>query len=538
MKKIILYSIVINLMLISCSDYLDVNTSTNNPHTEVLTPADFLAAALSVPYRTQANQMNEYGNVMTNCWASNVNSFTGGYREEFTLVFNTNSRSAIWDNLYTSLYNLNNILIVPDASNRYINHKSIARIMKVYYMQYIVDIYGNAPYSEAFKGQKNLRPKYDDDKEIYLKLFTELDIARSDIDLYSSDTSILIPSKSEDVMYGGNMTDWKDFANTLELKMLLRLSESTESDVIATRNTRIAGLSGKTFITNDATINPGYNGSASTEQNPTYQRWGANIDGSSAGTSRNSTVASDYIAKIMMGTQVNSHVDCGGIEDPRRKRIFATVTTAAITRGIIQGDVTIAAGGSAPASNSRIGNGIMGYVSPTGDLTENYNNGSGKDGYVMMKSESLFLQSEAAFRYPSFGGDAKMLFQDAIAASFEHYSLPVGNYTYSTITPTSYLIATDNLLGLGWEGTPNKIEAIMTQKWIAMLGINGIEPYLDNIRTGFPNTPLAITAPVGAVRPKRLLYPASEYTANSANVPNVVLSQIFVKNQFTPFWVN
>jgi hypothetical protein len=537
MKKIILLLIASNFML-SCSDYLDVNSSTNNPHTSDLSPSDFLASALSTPYRTQANQMNEFGNVMTNCWASNVNAFTGGYREEFTLVFNTNSRSAIWDNLYTSLYNLNNILTVADPTNKYGNHKSIARIMKVYYMQYIVDIYGNAPYSDAFKGQDNLRPKYDDDKDIYKNLLSELDKARADITLYSTDTNVSIPTGSEDIMYRGDMTQWKAFANTLELKMVLRLSESTEADIVAIRTSRIANLSGKTFISSDATINPGYNGSASTEQNPTYQRWGANIDGSSAGTSRNSTVASQYIAKIMMGTQTNSHVDCAGIEDPRRMRIFATVTTGAITRGIIQGDVTVAAGGTAPVSNSRIGNGIMGYISPTGDVAENYNNGSGKDGYVMLKSESLFLQAEASLRYPSFGGTPKSLFQDAITASFEHYSLPVGTYTYSQLSSTAYLASTDNLLGLGWEGTPNKLEAIMTQKWIAMLGINGIEPYLDAVRTGFPNTPLAITAPVGSVRPKRLLYPASEYTANSANVPNVVLSQIFVKNQFTPFWVN
>ena len=58
----------------------------------------------------------------------------------------------------------------------------------------------------------------------------------------------------------------------------------------------------------------------------------------------------------------------------------------------------------------------------------------------------------------------------------------------------------------------------MTQKWIANMGINGIESWIERTRTGFPDLPLAITA-TGPSLPNRLLYPASEYSTNSANVP-------------------
>ncbi|WP_395077622.1 SusD/RagB family nutrient-binding outer membrane lipoprotein [Flavobacterium sp.] len=532
MKKIFLLLFASSTMLISCNDYLDVNTSTNNPNTNNIAPSAFLASALSTTYRTQAVAMNEYGSVMTNSWAGNVNAFTGGYRTEFTLNFNTNTRSGIWDNLYTGMFNYNNILVYSDPSNEYGNYKAIARIMKSFYMQYIVDLYGNAPYKEASLGLANLRPKYDDDKDIYKDLLLQLDKARTDI---AASTASLIPAGNEDIVFRGDMTEWVAFANTLELKILLRMSQSTEVDVVSLRTSRIAALSGKPFLTTDAAINPGYNGESTQGQNPLYQNWGANKDGSSAGTNRNFTVASQYIAKVLMGTESNTHVNSTGILDPRRTRMFAALATGIV--GINQGDVTLVAGGTAPAAASRLGGGVTGYLGV--DATDRYNNGSGKDGYIMLASESYFLQSEASFRYPSFGGNAKTLFQSGISASFDHYNAPVGTYTFPTlIVAAPYITATNSVLGLGWDGTPNKLEAIMTQKWLAVTGINGIEPFLDQVRTGFPANPFAITAPAGAVKPKRLLYPASEYTANSANVPNVVLSQIFVVNQFTPFWVN
>ncbi|QLJ55072.1 hypothetical protein HPC70_11340 [Flavobacterium psychrophilum] len=52
----------------SCTDYLDVNESTNSAHTERVEPPGFLASALATTFRTQAVSMNEYGSVMTNAW--------------------------------------------------------------------------------------------------------------------------------------------------------------------------------------------------------------------------------------------------------------------------------------------------------------------------------------------------------------------------------------------------------------------------------------------------------------------------------------
>jgi hypothetical protein len=86
---------------------------------------------------------------------------------------------------------------------------------------------------------------------------------------------------------------------------------------------------------------------------------------------------------------------------------------------------------------------------------------------------------------------------------------------------------------VGWDSSAgNEIEAIINQKWIALNGINGVETWIENTRTGFPShVPLSTVAP-GASRPIRLLYPSSEIAGNTANVPSQTESQAFTSKIF------
>jgi hypothetical protein len=83
--------------------------------------------------------------------------------------------------------------------------------------------------------------------------------------------------------------------------------------------------------------------------------------------------------------------------------------------------------------------------------------------------------------------------------------------------------------------TPQKLHAIMYQKWVVLMGVNAIESYIDYTRTGFPLTPLSTVA-TQTRKPYRLIYPTSEYVANTGNVPNMVAADAFAINAFTPFW--
>src|SRR5690606_5090199 len=148
--------------------------------------------------------------------------------------------------------------------------------------------------------------------------------------------------------------------------------------------------------------------------------------------------------------------------------------------------------------------------------------GPTQDAPLMTMAESLFLQSEAALKGYLPGANAQALYESAIQASFDFLGA-TGAATYYG----------QNANNVGWNASPNKLQAIITQKWIALNGINGHESWVEYNRTGYPTglpVPLENTR---ADRPVRLSYPSSEITGNSTNVPAQ-------PNEFTQkiFWAN
>ena len=97
---------------------------------------------------------------------------------------------------------------------------AIAKIMKAYIFQNLVDLYGDVPYSDAFKADKgNLKPKYDAQQTIYEDLVVQLDAAMAAIQAAPVEANSL--DASSDIIYHGDMTKWLKFANTLKLRILI-----------------------------------------------------------------------------------------------------------------------------------------------------------------------------------------------------------------------------------------------------------------------------------------------------------------------------
>src|SRR5690606_12812535 len=144
--------------------------------------------------------------------------------------------AAIWNNTYVRTTTFS--LIINNEDPVYTNYNAIARIMKTYYFQYLVDLYGDIPYSEAHQLGANIQPSYDDDEAIYGSLLEELNTA---ISLINNAPMEAIAPGSEDVIMGGNMGQWVKFANTLKLRLLLR------QEATGTYNSQFASLNGAQF---------------------------------------------------------------------------------------------------------------------------------------------------------------------------------------------------------------------------------------------------------------------------------------------------
>ncbi len=532
----------LSLGVVSCNDYLDINENPNSAHIEDVTPnLIFPGAAVSIHavQTAGAGSMMELGSTMMNSWGINSYSFTSGYfGREFTLsTVDSSFYSGIWSTIYLQCANFKLIEDYNNADHRQDNYVAMAKIMKAFYMQYIVDLYGDSPYSEAFMRNANTTPKYDDDKNIYKALISDLDTS---IDLIDNAGSTAIAPGGEDVIFSGNMNNWKNFARTIKLRMLLRMSNVT-GDMATYRDSKLADFNGlpvTAFNTGNVIVNPGYSSANDSKMNPFVASYRVNSAGSAA--ARYSWItASEHMAIALNGNKVGSvtpfstlpsDAKFNDIVDPRRFRLFTSVTYQGVpqVKGTRQGALPGEPGAPLDLNTvSKFAPGNFGTSSTAvADIISASNN---RGGMIMSLAETQFLLAEAALRYPAiFGGDAQAstYFNAGIDASASWLGATIGTYKTTIATRT----------GLGWTGSFNdKLEAIMTQKWIGLTNVSPIESYIDYLRTGYPFTPMAVSATV-ANKPYRLMYPSTEYSANSANVPNITSQQLFVKNQYTPFW--
>lgn len=112
---------------------------------------------------------------------------------------------------------------MPNPSNTktiYQNQIAVAHVMRIYYAQLATDIWGDIPYSQSFKGLDDLNPAFDKQSDLYPALLAELNAAISSID-----ADLPGFSGGGDILYSGDMTQWKKFANSLKLRLAIRMSD-------------------------------------------------------------------------------------------------------------------------------------------------------------------------------------------------------------------------------------------------------------------------------------------------------------------------
>lgn len=510
MKKYILIAFAA-LSVASCK--LDDNISQNDPGVEQVTPNLYLSAAQTTSYNVEVSDIFELSNVWMNNWAGNIYYFASPYSAEYQLQITSAFARGnnFWNNGYVTMARFANIYNSPLA-DQYPHHAAIAKIQMANSMQYIVDFFGDAPFSEAFKRQANLTPKYDKGEDIYKNLVVLINEAIKSID---DNPSPLFPVGTEDEIYAGQMQKWKKLANTIKLRLLLRQSKVTDPSIRAFVDAQLLTLQGASFITEtdgDATINPGYNNSNAPQQNPLIRNYGYKIfDQSIVNTNGwRSIDISSHFAGLLNGTNAKT----AGTVDGRRGLMY--LAAGGTIRGITQGEGQQP--GATEGSFSRLGWKFFNDVTGTN---------SNINGTIMSVSESELLQAEAAELYPAIFTNGQAHYNQAIQSSFRFLG---GTATNATTYTNSILTKP-----YGWNGSDGHIAAIQYQRMVALHFIKPQETYINYLKTGYPQTPLALTA-TQPNKPWRLVYPGREYSTNSANVPNVTQADVFVKNQFTPFW--
>ncbi|MDO7852778.1 SusD/RagB family nutrient-binding outer membrane lipoprotein [Hymenobacter convexus] len=536
----------LSVLAASCDSFLDINQNPNNPLT--VTADAVLAQALTTTANTYSINYNPYSAFAAGYIAKS--GTVNGYAPERTYNYNSTFSQTLFNNTFDNIYDYDIIERQGKAANQPY-HSAIAKIMKVYNYQLLVDEYGDIPYTKALGGLANITPVYDKADAIYKDFIVKLNEAIAEIDAANKQTSPIPRTVgAEDVVFQGTMANWVRFANSLKLRILMRQSSQPSLDAyVRTEMTRLqasiaAGTPGAAgFIASDVVVNPGYT-QASGQQNPFWDRYRADAGGTSA-TERLYTIPTKYLlAQFLLN------------RDPRGYRIFNTTATGY-------------AGGAELGESAPIAGNVATRFRDFGGVFK------GPDSPVplMLRAEDLFSQAEARERGFFTGGSAKNDFNAGITASFNYFYTPSpanrqnatrDSSAFVAAKVTKYLTAPVNVNNglVNWDVTTTQIpdanilggpllrattyavrlttprpvtnqEKIIYQKYLAMTGVASTEAWDDYRRTGYPRfaPSLQTTSTRPDKLPTRLLYPQTEITTNVGNLPQGI-------SQFTTliFW--
>lgn len=516
-KYIFGFSLIISIY--ACKKDLDINKNPNNP-----TSATVDLVLPSAIVRT-ANSLERY-NFMGAQQVGYLSNGGGvsGWGGIVSYNWNTGDFAGLWATSYDVLSDVEYVLNNSQGNDSFKEFNAAAKVLKAYNFSLLVDTYNDVPYSEALKGEGKLQPKYDKAPDIYKNLADLLDQAIATFKTVSAASKLF---QTADPLFGGRAASWAAFAQTLKLRLVLK-----GQGKVSFSNTTFDSSVG--FLSDDAIVQPGYTKIAG-KQNPMWDSWAYDASGTAIGAASNYAV-NPFVLTFYDGTKIGdlARADAIYIAGARTPVNQLGYQEADAGRGQAPSSWFVVADGASASSNTAAKIGIL--------------KGPDAGQPLMLASESYFLQAEANVK-GLLSGDAATNFKSGITASY--------NYLYKdntgTVPSSRNPIAdeqdyedsnSDNpLVNFTLAAsTDQKLEAILTQKYIAFNMLFGHEAWNEYRRTGYPTIVVApnpdpelsfvsivseSTAPDRL--PTRIQYPANEFKYNASNVPaiNKYSSKIF-----------
>lgn len=456
--KLFLALVVSSTVFTACTeDFNEINTNNNNP--ETVAPQFLLTNVISV--------------------SSDLNAYDQGFRQsnylaqfaasiEFERIdrYEMGSNSEYWNAIFGLLSDIQSIK-ESDTSNEAYN--AVGDIMQSYLFSQLTDLWNDVPYSEALGAlDGEFLPKYDTQESIYTDPETGIIavLKKSVATLENTNATI-----EGDVLFSGDLDKWVKFANSLQVRYLLRISKR----ITDFSDLQTLADSGNLMQSNDDNAVVPYL-SSSPNQFPLFNA--------------SSGIYAEHCMTITVETILKSW------DDPRIEVLYnvaeATKNNAAPEyNGLLNGQSTNTISSSGVNLNN---------ISLFGSIFRDQ--ADGVDAQYMQYSETQFALAEASAK-GFISGDANTYYQNAITASFEYYD---------TTVPTDYFTRTEVAL----DGSVEDITKILTQKWLSLISV-GHEAWFNVRRTGIPNL---VPGPDNFNEdkyPVRYLYPESEQASNNVN---------------------
>ena len=379
-----------------------------------------------------------------------------------------------------------------------------AEIVRVTAMQRLTDMYGPLPYSKTSSG--SIAVGYDTQEEVYNGMFKDLDNAIQILTDFVAENPSYRGMADFDKVYGSDFTKWIKYANSLKLRMAVR---------IVYANPTLARQKAEEAIKHPIGVITSNDDNAQNlfPQNPIWTvvtAWG------------DSRACADIIAYM------------NGYEDPRRSKYF--------TQSVLEGSedyLGVRTGVSLPEK------GVTGQYSATTYART--------DATLWMPAtEIAFLKAEGALRGWDMGGTVQSLYEQAIKLSFDQWG--AGGYESYIVDETSKPAGINDpdpemaanaisTITIKWNDADpfeTKLERLITQKWIATYPL-GQEAWSDQRRTGYPRFfPVLVNAsddPNLTTRlASRIPFPPDEKNNNTENYNEAVQLLGGPDNYSTKLW--
>jgi hypothetical protein len=470
LSKYIITAALSTIVLVGCKkDFLDINENPNSPSNASI--KEVLPSAQMAIGHVMGNNFQIFGGIWAQYWTQNP--FSSQYKTIEQYAPSSNDFDSPWRVCYSDALQDLDFVIKKANEDGKTQYVACAKILQAYTYQVLTDNFGDIPFSEALKGDEGITaPKYDSQKDVYTGIIALIDEGVAKINLAATNG----PS-TDDLIFGGDMSMWKKFANTLKLRVYLRMAYVDPTKAQA----GITSLAGASFLAagEDARIN--YS-SAPGGTNPLYSIF--------SDISFTQNLVASYTC-----------LDSMYFNNDDRITVFYDTIPGPDYNGAIQGNYTDV---STPLSSLSL---------PHPNTGANGSKAASAAAPVKLMSdyESLFLQSEAVAR-GWMTGNAKTLYEDAITANYLAYGLTNTQATTYIANPL-YIYPTAGTLD-------QQLEMIITQKYYSMCGNQCNEAWVEYRRTGFPTFLVeSASSIIGAGRmPNRMFYPSTELTRNP-NVP-------------------
>ena len=214
-NKITVALVLLAFLTFSCKNLADMNINPNGVDPANASP-NFLMATVITTTGSSVIGMG-FGDIAGVMQHTQHNGWAGGHNQ-----YDWSDQS--WAGSYSILRNADEMLNKSKAAKLDFQ-TGVAMVFKAYNFGMIADLWGDAPFSQALKGEQGsayFQPAFDSQKDIYLGVIAMLDSANTLFSKPAADYKEI--NTSQDVLYAGNVTKWRKFTNSLALRYYLRIS--------------------------------------------------------------------------------------------------------------------------------------------------------------------------------------------------------------------------------------------------------------------------------------------------------------------------